>query len=158
MSPSIRSLTGDFAALFSSLVLLGPLTLGLLVGAATIIVGVLEIAVPNVLGIVGVAVAVLLALWMVLEGALVQRHGLAVIDRGGPVQRSGRYLLVGVTTVAGFVVSTRVLVLALPWAVETRNTPVQVLGVLLAVALVATVYRTLTAARDGYRSSGERRE
>nr|WP_254282094.1 hypothetical protein [Haloarcula salina] len=137
--------------------MLGPLTFGLLVGAGRIIIGAAGVTVPNALGIVGFCVAVLLALWMALEGALVQRHGLAAIDRGGPVQRSGRYLLAGVTTVAGFVVSAGVLVLALPWAVETRNTPAQVLGVLLVVALAAALYRTLTAARDGYRNTGERR-
>lgn len=156
MSPSIRSLAGDFAALFSSLILLGSLTLGFLVGAGRIILGVAGVTVPNALGIVGFGVAVILSLWMALEGALVQRHGLATIDRGGPLQRGGRYLLVAITTVAGFVVSIRVLVLALPWAIETRNTPAQVLGVLLVAALVATLYRTLTAARDGYRGSGER--
>jgi len=156
VSPSIRSLAENFAALFSSLVLLGPLTLGLLVGAGGIVLEVAGVTVPNTLGIVGVSVAVLLSLWMALEGAMVQRHGLDTLDRGGPIQRTARYLLVGITTLAGLVVSVRVLTLALPWAVETGNIAAQILGGLLAVALIATLYRTLTAVREGYRRNGNR--
>lgn len=158
MSPSIRSLTKDFAALFSSLVLLGPLALGLLVGAGGIVVGVTGFTVPNSLGILGFSVAGLLALWLALEGAMVQRHGLDVIDRGGPIQRTARYLLVTVTTLAGLVVSVRFLARSLPWAIETQNTPAQILGGLLVVALVTTLYRTLTAVRAGYLGSRERRQ
>ncbi len=152
MSPSIRSLTKDFAALFSSLVLLGPLTLGLLVVAGRIVAGLIGVAVPDPLGTIGFSVAALLALWLALEGAMVQRHGLETMDRGGSIQRAARYLLVGVTTLAGLIVSVRFVALSLPWAFETQNTAAQVLGVLLVAALVATLYRTLTAARKGYSS------
>ncbi|NLV14953.1 hypothetical protein [Haloarcula argentinensis] len=155
MSPSIRSLAGDFAAVFSSLVLLGPLTLGLLVGASKIVAGLTGLALPDPLGTVGFSVAALLALWLALEGAMVQRYGLETMDRGNPLQRVARYLLVAVTTLAGLIVSVRFLLLSLPWAFETQNTPAQVLGVLLVVALVATLYRILTAAREGYLHSNE---
>ncbi|GCF12970.1 hypothetical protein Harman_09050 [Haloarcula mannanilytica] len=133
------------------------MTLGLLIGAGGIVLEVATVTVPNALEIIGVSVAVVLSLWMALEGAMAQRHGLGTLDRGGPVQRTARYLLVAVTTLAGLVVTVRFLTLALPWAVETGNTPAQILGGLLAVALVATLYRTLTAVRDGYRHSGDRR-
>lgn len=155
MSPSIRSLAGDFAAVFSSLVLLGPLTLGLLVGASRIIGGLTGLALPDPLGTVGFGVAALLALWLALEGAMVQRHGLETMDRGGPFQCVARYLLVAVTTFAGLIVSVRFVALSLPWAFETQNTPAQVLGVFLVVALVATLYRILTAAKEGYLHSNE---
>ena len=158
MSPSIRSLAKDFAALFSSLVLLGPLALGLLVGAGRIVVGLTGLTVPNSIGILGFGVAGLLALRLALEGAMIQRHGLDVIDRGSAFQRTARHLLVTGTALAGLVVSVRFLALSLPWAIETRNTPAQILGGLLVVALVATLYRTLTAARDGYLRSGENRQ
>ncbi|EMA01064.1 hypothetical protein SAMN05443574_101497 [Haloarcula vallismortis] len=152
MSSSIRSLTKDFAALFSSLVLLGPLTLGLLVLAGRIVADPIGIAIPDALGTIGFSVAALLALWLALEGAMVQRHGLEAMDRGGSFQRAARYLLVTVTTLAGVIVSVRFLALSLPWAFETQNTPAQILGVLLVAAVVAALYRTLTAARDGYNS------
>jgi uncharacterized membrane protein YqgA involved in biofilm formation len=152
VSPSVRSRTKDFAALFSSLVLLGPLTLGLLVLAGRIIGGLTGLTVPDSLRTIGFGVAALLALWLALEGVMVQRHGLTTMDRGGSFQRATRYLLVTVTTLAGVIVSIRFLALSLPWAFETQNTPAQVLGVLLVAALVATLYRTLTAARDGYSS------
>ncbi|MDS0222153.1 hypothetical protein NDI54_12415 [Haloarcula sp. S1AR25-5A] len=158
MSPSIRSLTKDVAALVSSLVLLGPLAFGLLVGAGATMAEIAGLAVPGLVATAGIAGAVLLSLWLALEGAMVQRHGLNVIDRGGPVQRTARYLLVTVTTLAGLVVSVRFLALSLPWAVETQNTPAQLLGGLLVVALIATLYRTLTAARDGYLQSGEQQQ
>ena len=155
MSPSIRSLAGDFAALFSSLVLLGPLTLALLVGASRIVARLTTLTISGPLGTVGFSVAALLALWLTLEGAMVQRYGLDTMDRGGAFQRVARYLLVAVTTLAGLIVSVRFLVLSLPWASETQNTPAQVLGVLLVVALVATLYRILAAAREGYLLSSE---
>ncbi len=155
MSPSIRSRTKDFAALFSSLALLGPLTLGLLVLAGRIIADIIGVAVPDPLGTIGFSVAALLALWLALEGAMVQRYGLATLDRGGSFQRGARYLLVTVTTLAGLIVSIGFLALSLPWAFETQNTAAQVLGVLLVVALVAALYRTLTAAREGYLHSSE---
>ncbi|GAA5474315.1 hypothetical protein [Haloarcula hispanica] len=150
MSPSVRSLTKDFAALFSSLVLLGPLTLGLLVFAGRITTHLTGVVVPDPIGTIGFSVAALLALWLALEGAMVQRHGLATLDRGGSLQRAARYLLVTVTTLAGLIVSVGFVALSLPWAFETQNTAAQVLGVLLVAALVATLYRTLTAAGEGY--------
>lgn len=152
MSPSIRPLIRGFAALFSSLVLLGPLTLGLLIGASRIVAGLTELSIPDSLEIVGISVAVLLALWLAFEGAMIQRHGLATVNRGSRLQRTARYLLITVTTLAGLIVSVRFLTLSLPWAFETQNTPAQVLGVLLVAALVATLYRTLTAAKKGYSS------
>ena len=155
MSPPIRSLAGDFAALFSSLVLLGPLALALLVGASRIVAGLTALTISDPLGTVGFSAAVLLALWLALEGAMVQRYGFKAMDRGGPFQRGARYLSVAVTTLAGLIVSVQLVALALPWAFKTQNTPTQVLSVLLVVALVATLYRILTAAREGYLHGSE---
>ncbi|EMA29242.1 hypothetical protein [Haloarcula japonica] len=138
--------------------MLGPLALGLLVGASRVVSGITGLTIPDPLGTISFSVAALLALWLALEGAMVQRYGLETMDRGGPFQRVARYLLVTVTTLAGLIVAIRFLALSLPWAFETQNTPAQALGVLLVVALVATLYRILTAARDGYLHSSEQQQ
>ncbi|ACV48640.1 MULTISPECIES: hypothetical protein [Halomicrobium] len=154
MSPSARSVARTVAALFSSVVLLAPLTFALLVGGAVTVLDLLGLTVPEPLALVGPFVAGAVALWLAVESALVQLHGVGVLDRGGPIQRRLRYLAIGVTVVASVVAIGRFLAMTVPWAIETGSTSVLVLAGALALAVVGTLYRTITAARTGYERVG----
>lgn len=150
MTPSIRTAARGFAAVFGSLVLLGPLTFVALVGAPVILLEATGLAVPGPVALVWIVTSAVAALWLSIEGAAVQLYGFDVVDRGGPNQRVARYLLVGVTTVGALVVAVRFLLLAIPWAVEEGGVLAQVLGVVVVVAMLASLYRTASAARRGY--------
>lgn len=156
MSPSIRTIARSFAALVSSLVLLGPLAFVSLVGAPLLLLEATGLVVPDPLELVWIGASAVAALWLAIEGAAVQLYGLDV-DRGGPAQRAARYLLVGVTTVAALVVAVRFLFLAIPWAFETGGVAAQALGVAIVAALLASLYRTASAARRGYVSARRHR-
>jgi hypothetical protein len=159
MAPSLRSLASAGAALVSSLVLLAPFALAMLVGAADTVLEITGITVPTPLDVIGVVVAVSMALSIALEGAMVQRHGLVIVDRGGPVQRAGRYLLIGVTVLASVITIVRLLAMTIPWAIEHGSTSSLLLAGLVVLALLGACYRTIVAARDGYehgqKSTGE---
>ena len=150
MSPSLRSVARIVAALFSSVVLLAPLTFALLVGGAVTVFDLLGLGAPEPLALVGPFVAGAVALWLAVESALVQLYGLGVLDRGRPIQRRLRYLAIGVTVVASVVAIGRFLAMTVPWAIETRSTTVLVLAGALVLAVVGTCYRTAAAARTGY--------
>lgn len=153
MSPSIRTVARGFAALFSSVVLLGPLAFVALVGAPVIVLEATGLVVPDPLELVWIGASAVAALWLAIEGAAVQLYGLEVVDRGGSSRRATRYLLVGVTTVAALVVAVRFLFVAIPWAFETGGVSAQVLGVAIVVGLLASLYRTASAVRRGYVSA-----
>ncbi|SFR86188.1 hypothetical protein SAMN05216559_0188 [Halomicrobium zhouii] len=150
MAPSIRTLARGFAAVFSSLVLLGPLAFVALVGAPAILLEATGLVVPDPVTLAWTGTSAVAALWLAAEGAAVQLYGLDVVDRGGPQQRAARYCLVGVTTVAALVVAVRFLLLAIPWAVEEGGVFAQLLGIAIVLALLAALYRTASAARRGY--------
>ncbi|WP_018258431.1 hypothetical protein [Halomicrobium katesii] len=154
MSPSARSVARTVAALFSSVVLLAPLTFALLVGGTVTVLDLLGLTVPEPLALVGPVVAGAAALWLAVESALVQLHGVGVLDRGGPIQRRLRYLAIGVTVVTGVIAIGRFLAMTVPWAIETGSTSVLVLAGALALAVVGTLYRTIAAARTGYERVG----
>ena len=92
MSPSLRSLAGAAGALVSSLVLLVPFALAMLVGAADTVLGVTGIVVPTPLDLLGIVIALSMALAIALEGAMVQRHG------PGSSIAVGRYSALGGTS------------------------------------------------------------
>lgn len=153
MSSSIRTAARSFAAIFSSLVLLEPLTFVALVGAPVIALEATGLAVPDLLELVWIGASAVAALWLAVEGGAVQLYGLRVLDRGGSSQRAARYTVIGLTALAGLVVAVRFLILAIPWAFETGGLLPQVLAVAVVVALLASCYRTAGAVRRGYVSA-----
>lgn len=150
MSPTLRAYAGSGAALFSSVVLLGPFAFGMLVGAGVTLVDVTGVTVPDPLPLVGLVLAVVASLSLAVEGAMVQRHGLAAVDRGGPLQRTWRYFLIGVTLLASLITIGRLLAMVVPRAVEHGSTSTLVLAALIVVAIFGTLFRTIAAARAGY--------
>jgi|GEM_PF-1514725 len=150
MAPSIGTLARGFAAVFSSLVLLGTLAFVALVGAPVILLEATGLAVPDPVALAWIGASAVAALWLAVEGAAVQLDGLDAVDRGGSSQRTARYAVIAVTTIAALVVAVRFLALAIPWAFGTGGAAAQVLAVAVVLALLASLYRTADAVRDGY--------
>lgn len=141
------------AAVFvGSLILFGPLTYAIFVGAATILTDLAGVGsvMDGLTGNVIQIVAVLAAVEVVTEIADVQLHGFDALNRGSRGVRLGRHLLLAVTVLAALVVAVSFLVSTVQWSLnEGRQSYVAMAG-LVALALAWAGARTASAFRDGY--------
>lgn len=141
------------AAVFvGSLILFGPLTYALFVGAATILTEAVGAGavMDGVLGTVVSVVAVLAAVEVVTEIADIQLHGFGALDRGSRVVRLGRHLLLGVTVLAALVVTVSFLSFTVQTALAEGRQSYLAMAGLVALALAWAGARTVAAFRAGY--------
>jgi|AntDeeMinimDraft_4_1070355.scaffolds.fasta_scaffold00944_4 hypothetical protein len=152
MTETRESYATTAAVFVGSLILFGPLTFAIFVGAATILTDFAGVAsvMDGVAGNVVQIVAVLAAVEVVTEIADIQLHGFDALDRGSRRVRLGRHLLLAVTVLAALVVAVSFLVSTVQWSLaEGRQSYVAMAG-LVALALAWAGARTVSAFRDGY--------
>lgn len=141
------------AAVFAgSLILFGPLTYAIFVGAVSILTDLVGVGavLDGVVGNVIQIVAVLAAVEVATEIADLQLHGFSALNRGSRFVRLGRHLLLGVAVLAGLVVAVSFLVSTVQWSLaEGRRSFVAMAGI-VALALAWTGWRAIAAFRAGY--------
>lgn len=154
MTESRESYAMAAAVFVGSLILFGPLTYALFVGAPTILTDLLGIGsvMDGVLGNGIQVIAVLAAVEVVTEIADVQLHGFDALNRGSRFVRLGRHLLLGITVIAALVVAVSFLSFTVQWSLSEGRQSYTAMAGLVALALAWAGARTVSAFREGYGS------
>jgi hypothetical protein len=105
MSSSRRSYAVTTAVFAGAVVLFGPLSYGIVLGATDVLTGTVPVSVPftSILASVAHGVAFLVAATVVTEITRVRLHGVAELRRGPPNRKLARHCLLAAPVLAGVV-------------------------------------------------------
>lgn len=152
MTESRESYATTAAVFVGSMILFGPLTYALFVGAVTILTDLAGVG--SVMdGVVGNGIqilAVLAAVEVVTEIADVQLHGFSALNRGSRFVRLGRHFLLGATVLAALIVAVSFLSFTVQSALAEGRQSYLAMAGLVALALAWAGARTASAFREGY--------
>jgi uncharacterized membrane protein len=156
MQPSTREYAITTAVFVGALILFGPLTFALLIGAVSILTGAVGLSLGGVVENVVQIAAVLVAVEVVTAIAAIQLSGFDALHQGSRARRLLRHGLLGIAVLAGALVTVSFLVDVVRWSLANGRQSYVAMATLLTIALVWMTIRTVKAFQVGYGHSGGR--
>ena len=153
MMPSRRDYATTAAVFTGAMILFGPLTFALLVGAVSILTDVVGISLGDIVQNVVQIAAVLVGVEVVTAVAGVQLGGFETLQQGSRPRRLLRHGLVGLSAAAAGVVAVAFFVDVVQWSLANGRQSYVAMAGLVAVAIVWATVRTARAFQAGYDGS-----
>ena len=151
MTPSRRDYATTAAVFTGAMILFGPLTFALLVGAVSILTDAVGVSLGDTVQNVVQIAAVLVAVEVVTAVAGIQLGG--TLQQGSRPRRLLRQGLVGLAVGAGGVVAVSFLVDVVQWSLANGRQSYVAMAGLATLALLWAAVRTVRAFRAGYGGS-----
>jgi|GEM_PF-4985839 len=153
MTPSRRDYATTAAVFTGAMILFGPLTFALLVGAVSILTDAVCVSLGDTVQNVVQIAAVLVAFEVVTAVAGIQLGGFETLQQGSRPRRLLRQGLVGLAVGAGGVVAVSFLVDVVQWSLANGRQSYVAMAGLATLALLWAAVRTVRAFRAGYGGS-----